>query len=652
MKKNYSIGLDIGTTSVGWAVIDSDNYNIIRKGNKNLWGVRLFDEADTAEQRRLFRNNRRRFDRRRERIHLLQEEFKDEMNKVDTDFYTKLKESFFKETDVQNKTITISKEEKKMIKEYNKKYPTIYHLREALIESNQKYDIRLVYLALHHMIKYRGNFLYDNKNFKTSSSEIKEKLENVFSLMAEKFYIDLSSICLDYDEIESALFEVSKNDKKIKLEKELLKIFSKKVAKEYVKLLIGDTFSLNILFESELENNIKMSFKGGDFDELYTSIEKDFGEYIEILSLLKDIYDSIFLTQLFKNDSEKNISKIMVKRYEIHQKDLSELKKLLKNNKKAYSSVFKTKNIGTDNEKLCLYDEYIHNKKNYDEFTRSIKNYLLEQDYSAVKEILNRIDRGEFLPRITEVDNGKFPYQFNKEEMIKILENQGKYYPFLLNKTNDNQYRIVKLLEFRIPYYVGPLNDSTSEKGKKNQNAWIVKKEKNIKITPYNFNDVVDLESSAESFIERMIGNCTYLLHEKAMASNSILYSKFKVLNELKQIKIGEKGKEEPLTLDIQKEIFNQFFLKTQGNLTDKKFKKYLKESGNFDMFEELSVLGYSGDEKFANNMQSYIDFFGEDGIFKNTTYNEDDADEIIRLITIFDDKKILVKKIKKCIQI
>ena len=177
MKKNYSIGLDIGTTSVGWAVIDSDNYNIIRKGNKNLWGVRLFDEADTAEQRRLFRNNRRRFDRRRERIHLLQEEFKDEMNKVDTDFYTKLKESFFKETDVQNKTITISKEEKKMIKEYNKKYPTIYHLREALIESNQKYDIRLVYLALHHMIKYRGNFLYDNKNFKTSSSEIKEKME-------------------------------------------------------------------------------------------------------------------------------------------------------------------------------------------------------------------------------------------------------------------------------------------------------------------------------------------------------------------------------------------------------------------------------------------------------------------------------------------
>lgn len=45
----YNIGLDIGTTSVGWAVVD-DNFNIIKKKNKKipLWGVRLFDEAQTA----------------------------------------------------------------------------------------------------------------------------------------------------------------------------------------------------------------------------------------------------------------------------------------------------------------------------------------------------------------------------------------------------------------------------------------------------------------------------------------------------------------------------------------------------------------------------------------------------------------------------
>lgn len=75
-KKSYNIGLDIGTSSVGWAVID-DDFNVIRKGNKRtpLWGVRLFDEADTAASRRMFRSTRRRFDRRRERIKLLQDIF-------------------------------------------------------------------------------------------------------------------------------------------------------------------------------------------------------------------------------------------------------------------------------------------------------------------------------------------------------------------------------------------------------------------------------------------------------------------------------------------------------------------------------------------------------------------------------------------------
>ena len=63
MIKNYNIGLDIGTTSVGWAVVD-DNANVIKKGKHPLWGVRLFNEAETAVSRRISRGTRRRFDRR------------------------------------------------------------------------------------------------------------------------------------------------------------------------------------------------------------------------------------------------------------------------------------------------------------------------------------------------------------------------------------------------------------------------------------------------------------------------------------------------------------------------------------------------------------------------------------------------------------
>ena len=92
-KQEYSIGLDIGTTSVGWAAIDCKNFKVIRKGNQKLWGVRLFDEAITAESRRTARGTRRRYDRRRARIKLLQEEFNKEINKVDPNFFTKHKES-------------------------------------------------------------------------------------------------------------------------------------------------------------------------------------------------------------------------------------------------------------------------------------------------------------------------------------------------------------------------------------------------------------------------------------------------------------------------------------------------------------------------------------------------------------------------------
>lgn len=44
---DYYLGLDMGTSSVGWAVTDI-HYKLLRAKGKDLWGVRLFDEAETA----------------------------------------------------------------------------------------------------------------------------------------------------------------------------------------------------------------------------------------------------------------------------------------------------------------------------------------------------------------------------------------------------------------------------------------------------------------------------------------------------------------------------------------------------------------------------------------------------------------------------
>lgn len=70
MKKPYTLGLDIGTSSVGFAAIDAQ-YVPMRAKGKTVIGVRLFREGDTAAERRQFRTTRRRISRRKCRLGLL-----------------------------------------------------------------------------------------------------------------------------------------------------------------------------------------------------------------------------------------------------------------------------------------------------------------------------------------------------------------------------------------------------------------------------------------------------------------------------------------------------------------------------------------------------------------------------------------------------
>ena len=648
-QKEYNIGLDIGTSSVGWSVVEANNQKIMRKGNKALWGVRLFEEAKTAESRRNQRSTRRRYDRRRERIKLLQEEFKNEIEKADKNFFQKLQESKYIESDKENKKVILSQEEKKELKTYQNKYKTIYHLRNELINNPEKKDIRLVYLAIHHIIKYRGNFLYQNSNFNIDNLNIKEKLNELFEILSNNIqsleipedYADL----IDFNKLEKDMLKESKNDIKQLIKEDLADFTNNNFATEFGKLIVGNKGNINKLLMIESDNKLEISFSGTDYDDKYDEYQNILGENIEIIDILKQIYDSIFLKKIFKSNQNTSISELMVKYYSQHKEDLKFLKELFRNNRKLYNKVFR------NNKELCLYEKYITNKIDYEEFKKEITK-LLEKNFNQeelkidqelkdkyILENSKRIANGTFLPRITTTDNGKYPYQLNKSELIKIIENQGKYYPFLLEKIKDNKtYKIVKLLEFRIPYYVGPLVSNT-----RSNNAWLQRKTENIKITPYNFDEIIDKEKTAEEFIRRMMSHCTYLLEEYALANNSILYSKFKVMNELKQIRINDRK----IELKFQQQLLNDFFMKTTGTITERKFKNYIISSGEYNMENNLKITGYSSDEKFANNMQSYIDFFGDNGIFENTNYDEIDAETIIEWITIFEDKDILEKKIR-----
>ena len=165
MKGEYYLGLDMGSSSVGWAVTN-EKYEILRAHGKTLWGVRLFDSAQTAEERRGFRTAKRRLDRRNWRIELLQKIFAEEVEKIDDGFFRRMKESRYWPEDKRDRQgkcpelpYALFADDAYTDKEYHKQFPTIYHLRKWLMETDETPDIRLIYLALHHMMKHRGHFL-------------------------------------------------------------------------------------------------------------------------------------------------------------------------------------------------------------------------------------------------------------------------------------------------------------------------------------------------------------------------------------------------------------------------------------------------------------------------------------------------------------
>ena len=167
---DYYLGFDIGTNSVGWAVTDLQ-YKLLRFNKKDMWGSRLFEEAKTAKDRRVYRNSRRRLERRKRRLKLLEELFMDEISKVDSTFFKRLEESNLYNEDKSTKfNYPLFNDKNYTDIDFYNEYKTIYHLRKDLIFEDRQFDIRLIYLALHHILKYRGHFIFEGQSFEDIKS--------------------------------------------------------------------------------------------------------------------------------------------------------------------------------------------------------------------------------------------------------------------------------------------------------------------------------------------------------------------------------------------------------------------------------------------------------------------------------------------------
>ena len=144
----------------------------------------------------------------------------------------------------------------------------------------------------------------------------------------------------------------------------------------------------------------------------------------------------------------------MVNIYENHGKDLRTLKEMmLKIGKKEYDEMFKP-----TSKNIVNYYNYINpvawSGDKTDGFYKYVKKAIEKSDDSRKDEILEKIANETFMLKQTSKNNAYIPYQMQKDELIKILDHQEKYYPVL----KENRDKIISILEFRIPYYYGPLN--------------------------------------------------------------------------------------------------------------------------------------------------------------------------------------------------
>jgi CRISPR-associated protein Cas9/Csn1, subtype II/NMEMI len=670
MAKKYLLGLDLGTDSVGWCLMDESNH-IIKKGGKSLWGVRLFEEAEDCSSRRMSRESRRRTQRRAERVDLLQSLFAPEMAKVDPTFFVRMNNSALleedKETAAKGKDGTLFAGVGGINdKAFYDKFPTIYHLRDSLLTGEEKADIRYLYLVCHHMVKYRGNFLHygEEINLKSDQEIIEafHEIDVALEKMAKK------PLALSEERISSflklALNSFGINDSK-RAYYEFLKQDDSFIKNGICPLLAGGKVAVSKLYDLDEDDEPdpkNISVRSSTFEDDFSKLNFTFSDRPEtaIIKAAKTISDFILLRRIL--GSSNSLSDAMVARFNLHKTQLKELKSYVRSHcPELYDRVFRTYDPKVNNyvryvgmtriKGKRLRVEHCHREEFYDfvktEVFKIAKNVEVTDPF--VQGIVAQMDNGDYLPRQNSTDNGVFPYQLNLTELKCILDKQAKFYPFLKVKDEEGystDEKIISILTYHIPYYVGPLVQQ-KEGDEHGKFAWVVRTGK--KIMPWNFQKggIIDFDQSAENFIRRMLNKCTYLPNCYCLPKCSLLYSRFEVISFLNNIAIN--GRPIPAHSTVEGEVskdllMSQFCLK--GTLTVKGLTAFLKNHfGHFDP-ELLTTRTGKEIDSIDASMKSYADFVG---IFGQSYVEQhlDLIESIINDLSIFTDRDIVERRLR-----
>ena len=340
--------------------------------------------------------------------------------------------------------------------------------------------------------------------------------------------------------------------------------------------ITGKTINFCKLFD--VNEKTGLSFKK-PLEDLITNVE----EVDYIVNKMFSYFSLISAEKIITGDS-KSLSEFKIRLFENHHNTLSMIKELFKSNKDVYKKIFKKdgvyeKFIGNGKEE---YKSFIEKLKNI--FDSYFKNETVRSDFlnKAAEKGQKYIKFAEYLLsdecNFDDVDKGytlytptNFEYsrevmnQLHLAELRKILE---------ISPLSDSIKKNLEiLLTFKADYYLGPL--SSNVKGK---NQWLVKKEgfENEKVTPFNLDQVVDKVKTNYEFISRMQRPCTYLVGEKTMQQETILYQDYIFHNIVNKFCFGENMT--PITMEEKAKLYNRLLDSNKKQLTPKMIKEFIEK--------------------------------------------------------------------------
>lgn len=217
------------------------------------------------------------------------------------------------------------------------------------------------------------------------------------------------------------------------------------------------------------------------------------------------------------------------------------------------------------------------------------------------------------------------PMQLHQKELKLILKNAISRNIKGIAEIED---KILKLFQYKIPYYCGPLTTKSS------YSNVVFKNNEYRPLKPWDYEEAIDWDETKKKFMEGLTNRCTYLKDENVLPKQSILYQDFDTWNKLNNLKVnGNKP-----SLEVLNDLFS--FVSQRSKTTMRDIQRYLKSKTN-SKENDVVVSGWSPEDYICCSSRAS---FAKNGVFDlihpdiNNPKDLNKCERIIFLKTIYTD--------------